>query len=353
MNSVKVSVIVPVYNVSRYLENCVNSITDQDFTDFEIILVDDCSPDNSGEICDRLAKEDGRIRVIHKEKNGGLGEARKTGMQYACGEWTVFADSDDWLEPNTFSRLLNAVGEETDIVIFGVNFRYEDKRGEEKYTVSVKPERAVCSTAEEIGSLIAELDGRALFPYMWNKLYRTDFLKSSGVEFNSIQSMEDFFFNIELIPKAKSVAALDCALYNYRKPSHETLVSAYNPNFFALSKKRYLSEKECIEALGAATAENMQLLYKIYIKHVISCGIREFSKKARLTRRQRKNNFKIYLNDGLTKDVAEKYNPTSSKMKIIKKIFAGEHTVLYACLCRAVSFAQNKLGTVYNRILKK
>ena len=177
MNSVKVSVIVPVYNVSRYLENCVNSITDQDFTDFEIILVDDCSPDNSGEICDRLAKEDGRIRVIHKEKNGGLGEARKTGMQYACGEWTVFADSDDWLEPNTFSRLLNAVGEETDIVIFGVNFRYEDKRGEEKYTVSVKPERAVCSTAEEIGSLIAELDGRALFPYMWNKLYRTDFLK--------------------------------------------------------------------------------------------------------------------------------------------------------------------------------
>ena len=61
MNSVKVSVIVPVYNVSRYLENCVNSITDQDFTDFEIILVDDCSPDNSGEICDRLAKEDGRI----------------------------------------------------------------------------------------------------------------------------------------------------------------------------------------------------------------------------------------------------------------------------------------------------
>ena len=81
--------------------------------------------------------------------------------------------------------------------------------------------------------------------------------------------------------------------------------------------------------------------------------IRGFSKKARLTRSERKNNFKIYLNDGLTKDVAEKYNPTSSKMKIIKKIFAGEHTVLYACLCRAVSFAQNKLGTVYNRILKK
>lgn len=353
MGGVKISVIVPVYNVSRYLEKCVNSITNQDFTDIEIILVDDCSPDNSGEICDRLAENDSRIKVIHKKKNGGLGEARKTGMQYVRGEWTIFADSDDWLEPNTFSCLLNTVGEETDIVIFGVNFRYENKRGEEKYTVSVKPERAVCSTAEEIGSLIAELDGRALFPYMWNKLYRTEFLKSSGVEFNSIQSMEDFFFNIELIPKAKSVAVLDCALYNYRKPSHETLVSAYNPNFFALSKKRYLSEKKCLEVLGAATAENMQLLYSIYIKHIISCGTREFSKKARLTRPQRKNNFKIFLNDELTKEVVEKYNPAFLKMKTIKKIFTGGHTVLYAFLCRVVSFTQNKLGTVYNRILKK
>ena len=75
MGGVKISVIVPVYNVSRYLENCVNSITSQDFSDFEVILVDDCSPDNSGEICDRLAEKDGRIKVIHKEKNGGLGRS--------------------------------------------------------------------------------------------------------------------------------------------------------------------------------------------------------------------------------------------------------------------------------------
>ncbi len=353
MSSVKISVIVPVYNVSRYLENCVNSITSQNFTDFEVILVDDCSPDNSGEICDRLAENDNRIKVIHKEKNGGLGEARKTGMQYACGEWTVFVDSDDWIEPNAFSRLMNTVGEETDVAIFGINFRYENKRGEENYVLSVNPERTVCKSACEIGGLIAELDDKALFPYMWNKLYRTEFLKVSGVEFNSIQSMEDFFFNIELIPKARCAETFDFPLYNYRKPFHETLASAYNPDYFLLSKKRYSAEKECLEATGAATAENMQLLYKIYIKHIISCGIRDFSKKAKLTNKQRKNNLNLYLNDELTKEVSEKYNPASLKMKLIKKAFAGRHIVISGYLCRTVSFVQNKFGTVYNRMLKK
>lgn len=353
MAAVKISVIVPVYNVSRYLEKCVNSITGQDFTDIEIILVDDCSPDNSGEICDRLAENDSRIKVIHKEKNGGLGEARKTGMQYACGEWTVFVDSDDWIEPKTFSRLMNTTADEADVVVFGINFRYENKRGEEVYYLSAAPESAVCKSSDKIAALIAELDSKALFPYMWNKLYRTEFLKSSGVQFNSIQSMEDYFFNILLFPKASCVATLDLPLYNYRKPTHETLVSTYNPNFFSLSKKRYVAEKECLETAGAVTAENMQMLYNIYIKHIISCGMRDFSKKAKLSCQQRKKKFKLYLNDDLTKDVLEKYEPTSVKMKTVKRIFVRKQVTLFGFLCRLASFMQNKLGTVYNRILKK
>ena len=188
---------------------------------------------------------------------------------------------------------MNAVGEETDIVIFGVNFRYEDKRGEEKYTVSVKPERAVCSTAEEIGSLIAELDGRALFPYMWNKLYRTEFLKSSGVEFNSIQSMEDFFFNIELIPKAKSVAALDFSCFDkftyFHRFVHMTtftlvcglLFRIFGVSVFAVQLASALLSGLCIfiiyligkkisgEKLGLICA----LLYAAFIPSIAYCAV--------------------------------------------------------------------------------
>ena len=205
MNSVKVSVIVPVYNVSRYLENCVNSITDQDFTDFEIILVDDCSPDNSGEICDRLAKKDGRIKVIHKEKNGGISEARKTGLQAANGEWILFVDSDDRIEPGMLSYLLPRADDCTDIVIFGVNFRHENKAGAEKYVNRVSPDDAEYQTPSEIGNLIAELDRLAILPYMWNKLYSADLLRKSEADFTRLQIMEDFYYNIQVLPNANRI----------------------------------------------------------------------------------------------------------------------------------------------------
>ena len=92
-----ISIIVPVYNVEKYLERCVKSIQNQTYSDLEIILVDDGSPDSSGALCDQYAKEDKRIKVIHK-KNGGLSEARNYGIEAATGSYIMFIDSDDWID---------------------------------------------------------------------------------------------------------------------------------------------------------------------------------------------------------------------------------------------------------------
>ncbi len=98
----KISVIVPVYNVEKYLSRCIDSILAQTFTDFELLLIDDGSPDSSGKICDEYAKKDGRIRVFHKP-NGGVSSARNLGLDYARGEWIAFVDSDDWIHEDCFS----------------------------------------------------------------------------------------------------------------------------------------------------------------------------------------------------------------------------------------------------------
>lgn len=107
MKNPSVSVIVPVYNVERYLENCIGSICSQNFSDLEIILVDDGATDCSGAICDEWALKDPRIRVIHKE-NGGLSDARNAGMEIASGGWYMFVDSDDTITPDTIQRLYEA-----------------------------------------------------------------------------------------------------------------------------------------------------------------------------------------------------------------------------------------------------
>ncbi|HAQ0795523.1 TPA: glycosyltransferase, partial [Enterococcus faecium] len=102
----RISIIVPVYNVEKYLKKCVDSILGQTFTDFELLLIDDGSTDNSGSICDELAKTDNRIKVIHKE-NGGLSDARNIGIEVAKGDFIGFIDSDDYIDEDMYAFLYN------------------------------------------------------------------------------------------------------------------------------------------------------------------------------------------------------------------------------------------------------
>ena len=114
----KVSIIVPIYNVEKYLHQCVNSLLNQILKDIEIILVDDESPDNCPAMCDEYAKQDSRIKVIHK-KNEGLGYARNSGLEIATGEYIAFVDSDDYVELDAYQKLYSiAVDKKTDVLYF-------------------------------------------------------------------------------------------------------------------------------------------------------------------------------------------------------------------------------------------
>ncbi|HEL7541574.1 TPA: glycosyltransferase, partial [Enterococcus faecalis] len=128
----KISIIVPVYNVEKYLEKCVRSILAQTFTDFELILVDDGSPDSSGAMCDQFAEQDERVKVIHKE-NGGLSDARNAGIEIATGEYLGFVDSDDYIADDMYELLYtNIVKEDADLSICGIYDVYEGKEPVEK-----------------------------------------------------------------------------------------------------------------------------------------------------------------------------------------------------------------------------
>ena len=117
----KISVIVPVYNVEKYLRKCIESILNQTFREFELILVDDGSTDSSGKICDEYALKDSRIKVIHKE-NGGASSARNAGLDVAKGEYIGFVDSDDWIEMDMYGELYRLIKENnTDISVCGIN----------------------------------------------------------------------------------------------------------------------------------------------------------------------------------------------------------------------------------------
>ncbi len=203
----KVTVSVPVYNVEKYLKKCTDSILSQTEGDIELLLVDDGSTDSSGALCDRIAGTDPRVRVIHQE-NRGLGGARNTGMENARGEWIIFPDSDDWLEPETIERALKtAESAGADMSLFA--FRSVDEGGR---TISEHfeslPEGEPLDPRERRDLLL-------IAPNAWSKLYRTDLFRRTGVRYPPRVWYEDIRTTSKLLPWCGRVAYTGYIGYNY------------------------------------------------------------------------------------------------------------------------------------------
>ena len=203
----KITVVVPVYNVEDYVEGCVDSVLNQTYKDFELILVDDGATDSSGEICDRLAQTDDRIRVIHQQ-NKGLGGARNTGIKAADTEYLFFLDSDDSIEPDTLKKLMEAALEkQADIVIFG--YVSVNEQGEILNEFSNElPKNMVMSPEEHPELLLA-------VPNAWNKLYKRKLFTENNIRYPERLWYEDLHTTPKLMLHAKRVAVIDDKLYLY------------------------------------------------------------------------------------------------------------------------------------------
>lgn len=230
----KVSVVLPVYNVEKYLERCINSIVEQTYTDIEIILVDDGSPDNSPEICDQYAQRDSRVKVLHKP-NGGLSDARNAGLEIALGEFIMFIDSDDYVEPHMIESLINIIrNEESDVVIFGFFADFVDcyeKLLSTRITCPVNG-HYIYSTFKDI-----PIDGDmvGLFGYAWNKLYTVDVIKSNNMKFTkNISLVEDILFNGPLLMKCEKITFVHEPFVHYMQRPRMTLGNKFYDNYFNL-----------------------------------------------------------------------------------------------------------------------
>lgn len=202
----KISIIVPIYKAEEYLRRCVDSILAQTFTDFEILLVDDGSPDKSGEMCEEYARKDLRVRVYHKE-NGGVSSARQFGLEHARGEYTIHADPDDWVDANMLEELyLKANEDNADIVICDY---YLCKRGKAKYVSQVP-------ASTEHDSLLRQYLRQELHSSLWNKLIRRSLFSLYSILFpNDIIRWEDLYVVGNILLNPVKVSYLNKAFYHY------------------------------------------------------------------------------------------------------------------------------------------
>ena len=230
-----ISVVVPVYNAEKYIRRCVNSIQNQTYHNLEIILVDDGSPDKSGQICDQLSKEDDRIRVVHKQ-NAGPGFARNVGIELMTGRYVTFIDSDDWIDASHIENLYNAlVLAKADLCIGGHTIVYESN---EKIVHPANLEQKVYRGDEIVTQVLLPLIGPEpdypndvqLEPSSSMSLYDAQIIKDHNIRFLNGKSVvsEDLYFNMDYLQQSSSVVITDEVGYFYFV-NDQSISRKYNP----------------------------------------------------------------------------------------------------------------------------
>lgn len=240
----KVSIIVPVYKVEIYLDRCLSSILSQTFSDFEVVLVDDGSPDNCPQMCDSFAHMDSRVKVIHKQ-NEGLGMARNSGLDVAEGEYVIFVDSDDWMDINQCESLVNTIEKESaDVVLCG------HKLVNDEAVLSRFPIGFNCNLVDGRDLLKKYLTG-AINMSVWHGIYRKDFLEQNKLRFISEREIisEDVTFSIPVACTARRVAFIRDDYHNYYVNGN-SLSRTYSPTMYVDMIKLYNKVKNQIEGFN-------------------------------------------------------------------------------------------------------
>lgn len=300
-----VSVIVPVYNVEKYIRKCIESIIQQNYTNLEIIIVDDGSPDNSGKIADEYAAADSRIRVIH-QKNSGVATARNKGMKTSTGEFILFVDSDDWISTNHIEHLMKLQGlQDADMCMTTEFFTQKsDRQISEEIIVTMRPDEAavlLLSPKMVVGSC--------------NKLYRKSFLVDNSIYQNEkLFSGEGLHFIVTAAEHANYVTISNRKIYYYRRNVPQSATTKFNIEMYTNNELSLdLLEKEKI--VDSKQFDSMLNLFRVHLKISGLLAIITYASRDQYPDEYKR--WKKEIRRLGTRMVLDQYVPLRSKVRIV------------------------------------
>lgn len=327
MNEKLVSVIVPVYNAELFLSKCINSLINQDYKKIEIILVNDGSNDNSKTICDEFSLKDSRITVVHRE-NKGVSSARNLGLEMCSGDFIMFIDSDDWIELNTISTLMNIQDESNyDLIMYGLSREYLEL----KKTTNQPFNEEIFENKNQILKALPNFIKNEKVNSLCNKLYKSEVIKNKQIFFDeSLNIAEDALFNYQVFFEINTLYISEQCFYHYTVKDHPSLTKRYNPKKYEMLVfvNNYLNK---ISMQNKVVPELSQAVVHIRLKNIYSCFLDLFNKDCPLTQKEKKKYIKKVINK-------EKLTSCSQSDRNINRILVSvlstkNSTVIYAFVC--------------------
>lgn len=344
--STMVSIIVPVYKVAAYLPKMIDSVIAQTYTDFELWLVDDGSPDNCGELCDQAAANDSRIKVIHKV-NGGAASARNAAMEVAKGKYFHFIDSDDWIEPNMLESLVTAAEKtNSSLAITGICMEYYEQGKNHSYDIS--PEAVTYSTANEVyANADKYFSGRLLFQPV-SKLYLADIIRNRHITFPKTM-WDDAHFNLEYLKYVTSITFVPGAPYHYfrSRPGSETAI-IFSDVDYLLQKRKEIFDLilELYAYWGVTDSDCLARVHVYYMSRLLE-GIVEIARNPNLMHREKREKIKNALHLPQTLESIKIAKPDSVTMKIAFLPIKMRNVSLCFMMGKMIGFMKNNMSGVF------
>lgn len=276
IDNIKISVIMPVYKVEKYVAKAIESIQTQTLKEIEFLIVDDGSPDNCGKICDDYAKNDSRITVIHKE-NGGAPSARNLAIDIAKGKYLYFLDSDDWAEPTMLEDMYN-LAEQTKAQLIIAGFYIDTYYNTQKYVTSdYIPEEKLYISKEEFRKNAYKLFDKNMLYTPWNKLYLAQYVKEKHLYFPKTL-WDDFPFNLSVISDIERVAVTSKQYYHFLRARSESETAKYIPQMYAKREEEHGWMLGLYRHWGINDDASKEMIARRYIDRIFGC-IENFSNK--------------------------------------------------------------------------
>lgn len=327
----KVSVIMPVYNVEKHIAKSIQSVLNQTFIDFELLIVDDGSPDRSIAVAQQF--DDARIKIVHKS-NGGLSDARNFGLEKAGGEFVYFIDSDDWIEPNLLEVCVSEMqNKKADYLVFGYFLDAEDANGN-LLNQAIIDHKAI-TFSKSLNNLVFSNNTLGLMGYAWNKMYLKSFILENKLQFEKGTSLiEDILFNTNVYSKSDKIIFLDHVLYHYIDRPAISLIKKFHTNSFELVTIRNRAVENFLIDWNVSHTLKNSILSNMLVTGIRYCSNNLFAFKNDLSFLEKYNYLKMMLNHPETKKYGYFYQAKSTTDKLYRLLITTRATVALYVLCK-------------------
>ncbi|WP_235853225.1 glycosyltransferase family 2 protein [Luxibacter massiliensis] len=346
------SIVMPVYGVEQYISRAISSVQEQTFEAWEIILVDDCSPDKSAAVAEEFARDDQRIRIVSHKENKGLSGARNTGIQEAKGAYIWFMDPDDYVDGDLLERVKLSLEENpAEAVLFGLVEEYYGRDGDLEYTHSICPKEVLYQDQAELRKAVISLEQQTLYGYAWNKIYNLEYLKERRLAYEDVKLIEDILFNVKYFMDIERLNVLGFTPYHYGKRMNASLTNKFVPEYFRLHRQRIEMLFDQYSYWNLCTSEVRQVLGSLYGRYILSALERNCDRRSGMSHVDRYRWCRALFCQGLFNELIPCAKARDSKALSIALVFLRwKKTILCLAMGRGVHIVRGAVPMLYSRV---